>query len=174
MPRARDAVENHARDIDVISISGASECDGGSRFRLAGDIEHQHHRPPQQRRQIGGPARPRFSPSGRPPRPTPHPPPHPNPPPPHYPPPHPFPPAPPATPAATPDRRSCRTQIVLERRRRRTIPSRLPQRKSPHSSMPSPQALRSGPHPSPSCPDYSSGDRPRPRGRPDQYSPDRI
>ncbi len=61
MPRARDAVENHARDIDVISISGASECDGGSRFRLAGDIEHQHHRPPQQRRQIGGRAGPRLS-----------------------------------------------------------------------------------------------------------------
>ena len=54
VPLARHTIEDHARDIDIISVSGASECDGGGRLGLAGDIEHQHHRPPEKRCQIGG------------------------------------------------------------------------------------------------------------------------
>ena len=53
MPRARDAIENHAGDIDVVSISGTAKRDRGRGLGLAGDIEHQHDRPSQQRRQIG-------------------------------------------------------------------------------------------------------------------------
>ena len=48
VPRAGDAVEDHAGDLDIVAISGAAERDRGGGFGLAGDIEHQQHRPAQQ------------------------------------------------------------------------------------------------------------------------------
>ena len=42
----------------------ASQRDGGRGLGLAGDVEHQHHRPAQQRRQVGGGAGAGSSPRG--------------------------------------------------------------------------------------------------------------
>ena len=53
MTLARDAVQNHAGDIDVVPISGTTECDGRRGLGLTGDIEHEHHWPAKQSRQIG-------------------------------------------------------------------------------------------------------------------------
>ena len=57
MARARDPIEDHAGDGDVVAIVRQARSNGRRRLGLAGDVEHQQHRPAEQRREIGrGPA----------------------------------------------------------------------------------------------------------------------
>ena len=58
MPRARDAIEDHAGDADIVTKARASRGDGGRRLDLAFHVEHQHDRPAQHRRDIGRAAAP--------------------------------------------------------------------------------------------------------------------
>ena len=53
MPLAGDLVEDHAGDRDARVVMHAAERDRGRRLRLAGDVDHQHDRPAEQRREIG-------------------------------------------------------------------------------------------------------------------------
>ena len=57
MPLARHTIQYHAGDIDIVSVAGTTECHGRSRLGLAGGVEHEHHRPPEKRSQVGGCAR---------------------------------------------------------------------------------------------------------------------
>ncbi len=54
MPVARDLVEDHAGNIDVLAIARKAERDGGGRLRLARDIDYQHDGPPGRGGDIGG------------------------------------------------------------------------------------------------------------------------
>ena len=57
MARARDPIEDDAGDGDVVAIVRQARSHGRRRLGLAGDVEHQQHRPAEQCREIGrGPA----------------------------------------------------------------------------------------------------------------------
>ena len=57
MALARDLVEHHAGDRDARVVAGAAERDGGGRLRMAGDVEHENHRPAEQGGDVGAGAR---------------------------------------------------------------------------------------------------------------------
>ena len=54
MPGACDPVEDNAGDPDIVAEVGAAGRDGRRRLDLALHIEHQHDRPAEQCRDIGG------------------------------------------------------------------------------------------------------------------------
>ena len=54
MAVARDLVEDHARDFDIVAIARKAECYGGGGLRLTGNVDHQHHRPSGRGGDIGG------------------------------------------------------------------------------------------------------------------------
>ena len=52
MPRTRHPVQDHAGDRNIVAVARAARGDGGRRLGLSADVEHQHDRPAEQRRQV--------------------------------------------------------------------------------------------------------------------------